>query len=406
MAKNVGIFAYPRKRGIARVGLSLVLIQTAISLQAQSWTSNNAPNLSWSKAASSADGARLAAVAFTGPVYISPDGGATWNATTTPTDGWFSVASSADGSVLVAASRSFPSGSYVSTNSGVTWRANLFTGNWVACSADGQTLFSLLNSGVLNVSTNKGDSWNLATPLPPQSSGWSGIACSADASRIIAISVNGALYASSDLGTTWTSNSVSGMRWSSIACSADGTKCVVAAGRANGQPGPIYFSTDSGTNWDPAEAPITNWVGLCSSADGRNMLASTASDGPLNGANAIYRSTNFGASWIRLSAPTPWWMGIAASADAGRLVVPAAVSIYTAQLIQPPTLNILSTNGNVTLSWIIPSTNFVLQETFDLASGYWTDVPDTPSFDPATLQETVTRPATTANSYYRMMLRP
>src|SRR5262245_35513267 len=145
MAKNVGIFACSRKCRIAQVGLSLVLLQTAIGLHAQTWISNNAPTLSWSKVSSSADGVRLAAVAFTGPVYISPDGGATWNATTSTTNGWFSVASSADGSVLIAASRSFPSGSYVSTNSGDTWRATLFTGNWVACSADGQILFSLQN---------------------------------------------------------------------------------------------------------------------------------------------------------------------------------------------------------------------------------------------------------------------
>jgi hypothetical protein len=43
MANHVGIFAYPGKRGSAQVGLSLVLIQTAISLHAQTWTSNCAP---------------------------------------------------------------------------------------------------------------------------------------------------------------------------------------------------------------------------------------------------------------------------------------------------------------------------------------------------------------------------
>jgi hypothetical protein len=222
----------------------------------------------------------------------------------------------------------------------------------------------------------------------------------------VAICVNGALYASSNLGKTWSSNSVPGARWSSIACSADGTKWVVAAGMANGQPGPIYFSTDSATNWNPAEVPITNWVGLSSSADGRNMFASTASDGPLNGANAIYRSTNFGANWTRLSAPTPWWRGLATSADGGKLVVAAIGSIYTAQLIQPPTLGIVSTNGNVTLSWIIPSTNFVLQETSDLASTNWTNVTVTPSFDPTTSRESVSRPATASNSFYRLTLAP
>jgi hypothetical protein len=402
MAKSVGVSAYLKNRGIVEAGLWLLLIQIAISLQAQTWTSNNAPTFSWIGAASSADGSRLAAIAFGSPVYISPDGGATWNATTSPSNNWTSVASSADGSVLIAACSS----TYVSTNSGETWRFAKTIGDRVACSADGQILFSLPTSGGLIVSTNKGDNWSAATTLPPQTFGWTAIGCPANGSRTLAVSRTGALYASSDLGKTWTSNSVPGARWSSIACSADGTKWVVAAGMANGQPGPIYFSMDGATNWNPADAPITNWVGLCCSADGRNLFASTASDGPLNGANAIYRSTNFGANWTRLSAPTPWWMSIAASADAGRLVIPAVRTIYTAQLIQPPALNILSTNGVVSLSWIMPSTNFVLQQSVDLAAGNWTEATETPSFDPTTLQQSVTVPATAANSFYRMMLPP
>jgi hypothetical protein len=399
MANHVGAFACAMKTGVVRMALSLILIQTSIRLQGQTWISNNAPTLSWLSVASSADGGKLAAAAYPGPVYVSPNGGATWNATTSPFANWTSLASSADGSVLLASS----SFSYLSTNSGATWRLAI-DGNRAACSADGQRQFSLLSFGNLYVSTNKGDTWTLPTPLPSQSPGpaWSGIACSGDASRIVAISGSGALYASSDLGQSWTSNSVPGKLWSSIACSADGTKWVVAAGMANGQPGPIYFSTDSATNWNPAAAPITNWVGLCSSADGRTMFASTASDGPLNGANAIYRSTNFGANWTRLSAPTPWWRGMATSANAGRLVVAAIGPIYTAQFIQTPMLSILSTNGSVRLSWIIPSTNLVLQETLDLASGNWTNITKTPSFDPTTLQESVTRPATASKSFYRI----
>lgn len=403
MANNLEVFARFGIRGIAQVALWVVLIQTAISLDAQTWTSINVPTLSWTTVASSADGTRLAAVSFASPVDISPNAGATWNATTSPTNSWSSVASSADGSVLIAAYGS----SYVSTNAGETWRFAT-GGNRVACSADGKTLFSLLSAGNLNVSTDKGDNWKSATTLPSQSPGpgWSAIGCSANASRIVAISGSGALYASSDLGKSWTSNSVPRARWSSIVCSADGSKWAVAAGMANGQPGPIYFSTDGATNWNPAEAPITNWVGLCSSADGRNMFASTASDGPPNDQNATYRSTNFGANWTRLTAPTPWWRGMASSADGGRLVVAAIGPIYTAQFIQPPTLDIHSTNNSVNVSWIIPSTNFVLRETSDLAASNWIDVADTPSFDMTTLRQSVTTPVIGTNRFYRMALEP
>jgi hypothetical protein len=398
MPNKAEVFVHIEKSGIAQIALSLFLVQASLGFEGQTWTSNNAPTLSWGYVASSADGGKLAAAPLSGQLYVSPNGGATWNATTSPSAGWTSLASSADGTVLVAASGFLD----VSTDSGATWR-QAFAGNRAACSADGERLFSLLNSGDVYTSADKGVTWVPATALPTPGAG---IACSADASRIVAISINGALYASTNLGKTWSSNSVPGARWSSIACSADGTKWVVAAGMANGQPGPIYFSMDSATNWNPAEAPITNWVGLSSSADGRNMFASTASDGPLNGANAIYRSTNFGANWTRLAAPTPWWRGMATSADGGRLVVAAIGSIYTAQFIQPPTLNILSTNASVRLSWIIPSTNFVLQETADLISTNWTEVADTSSFDPTTYQESVTRPATGSNSFYRMTLAP
>jgi hypothetical protein len=403
MANKMEVFAFWRKPGIVPALLSLAGIQVSMSLQAQTWISNNVPNLSWMSVASSADGGKLAAAPFPGPVYVSPDGGVTWNATTSPFANWTSLASSADGSVFLAAA----SFSYLSTNSGATWRLAV-DGNRAACSADGQCLFSLLSIGNVYISTNKGDNWVLPTPLPSQSPGpgWSGIACSGNASRIVVISGSGALYASSDLARTWTSNSVPDTLWSSLACSADGTKWAVAAGMANGRPGPIYFSTDGATNWNPAVAPITNWAGLCSSADGRTMFASTASDGQLNGANAIYRSTDFGASWTRLSAPTPWWRGIATSANTGKLVVAAIGPIYTAQFSQTPMLNILSTTGTVSLSWVIPSTHLVLQQTSDLPSGNWTGVGIAPSFDPTTLRQSVNLPASASNRFYRMTLAP
>src|SRR5258705_6545482 len=132
MPINLEIFAFLRKPGIVPVALWLVLIQTSIPLQAQTWISNNAPTLSWLSVASSADGAKLAAAAFPGPVYVSPNGGATWNATTSPNANWTSLASSADGSVLIVAS----SFSYLSTNSGATCRLAV-DGNRAACSADG-----------------------------------------------------------------------------------------------------------------------------------------------------------------------------------------------------------------------------------------------------------------------------
>ena len=63
--------------------------------------------INWTSVASSADGARLAAVINLGGIYISTDSGATWLPRGGfPTLGWNTVASSADGSTLAVAGSS------------------------------------------------------------------------------------------------------------------------------------------------------------------------------------------------------------------------------------------------------------------------------------------------------------
>lgn len=96
----------------------------------------SAPSNTWSAVASSADGAKLVAVAAPqwirygtnidydsvgeGSIYRSLDSGATWTQTVAPTNHWASIASSADGTKLVAASPG--AGIFTSSNSAATWR--------------------------------------------------------------------------------------------------------------------------------------------------------------------------------------------------------------------------------------------------------------------------------------------
>jgi photosystem II stability/assembly factor-like uncharacterized protein len=273
-------------------------------------------------------------------------------------------------------------------------------------------MISIGFDGLTSTSTNKADNWSNMGKLP---SFISGVACSADASRVVAISSSGPIYTSTNFCSTWISNYVSDERFpgvyvgsllSGVACSADGSNWAACAGMANGTRGPLYFSTNGAISWNPATAPVTNWVGICSSADGAIMYASTASDGPLTGANAIYRSTDFGVSWTRLNAPTPWWRGLATSADGGRVVVAAIGPIYTAQAIRPPTLRVVPSSNAVSISWIASSTNFVLQESPAPVTADWTDITDAPAFDATTLRNVVIRPATASQGFYRMVLRP
>src|SRR5439155_21388774 len=114
----------------------------------------------WSSVASSADGTKLVAAGQSfdfntgepigGPIYTSPDSGATWTQTSAPDQPWASVASSLDGSKLVAAVASVPYANpgftgfiYFSMDSGKTWTQTSAPGEYwaaVASSADGSKL--------------------------------------------------------------------------------------------------------------------------------------------------------------------------------------------------------------------------------------------------------------------------
>src|SRR5437867_7447152 len=100
------------------------MVQLALS---QQWTLTSAPNTNWMAVASSADGLKIAAVAWNssslvgGPLLMSTDSGATWKSNIAPAATWRTLACSADGSKFVAGT--FDGPIYVSTNSGMTWAA-------------------------------------------------------------------------------------------------------------------------------------------------------------------------------------------------------------------------------------------------------------------------------------------
>jgi len=65
-----------------------------------------------------------------------------------------------------------------------------------------------------------------------------------------------------------------------------------------------------------------------------------------------------------------------------------------------PRLNIAPTNSNLKLSWIVPSTNFVLQQSLDLSS--WTNVTDAPALNLTNLQDEVIQSPTNGSGFYRL----
>ena len=107
-----------------------------------SWASNGMV-LPWQAVATSADGTKMAAAAFTNSIYTSSDSGATWiQQTNSPSLNWMALASSADGMKLVAIAYS-AGPIYSSADGGVTWTSNNAPLKWwstVVSSADGSKL--------------------------------------------------------------------------------------------------------------------------------------------------------------------------------------------------------------------------------------------------------------------------
>jgi hypothetical protein len=151
------------------------------------------------------------------------------------------------------------------------------------------------------------------------------------------------------------------------------------------------------------------WGSAASSANG-NKLVATAGIEVVSayGAGCIFISTNRGTTWTQADAPFKLWSSVASSADGSKLVGSAdpnsmrgfSGGIYTGQITPAPQLNLAPTNGNFMLSWIVPSTNFVMQQSADLTS--WADVTNPPILNLTNLQNEVTLSPSNCSGFYRL----
>jgi hypothetical protein len=376
--------------------LVAVMLLLADFAFAQTWTQTSAPIRAWTSVASSADGIKLIAVAGSTPIYTSTNSGGTWASNSTPSLAWNSVASSADGTKLITVVSSDHPAVLVSTNSGISWLTNSVTGMpgaTVTTSMDGSKLF-LLTDGAFYISTNSGTIWTHITHVGKLNQN-SPIACSADGTKLgVAFSSDG-IYTSTNSGDNWKSNNAGAPfpDWSSIASSADGSRLVAGIG---GNGGPIYISTDFGATWI-TNAPRQVWTAMASSADGSKLIAASNNNG------TIYTSTNSGVTWISNNVPTLFWRSVASSADGNKLVAAASNGgIYTLQTIPTPRLNLAFSGAGLALSWIVPSTNFVVQQSSDLTA--WADVTNPPVLNLTNLQNEVTLTPSNSSGFYRLKM--
>ena len=398
----------------------------------QTWTQTSAPSNSWIALASSADGAKLVALASSsrtsGQIYTSTNSGVNWTSNGAPNVAWFSIASSADGTKLAAVT--LRGSVYTSQDSGGTWNDVLDVPvnpsddipvyPSVASSADGTKLAALILPDCIFISTNSGSTWITNSPAAFISKSDFGptncsLASSADGSKLAVAFALGDVAISADAGMTWSSNGMPVLthnrtnieligHWNGIASTADGNELVVVTGLAGSPPiTPIYVSTNAGMTWQTSGAPTnleTSWRAAALSADGSKIVAAA---GWWNGSGPIYTSADSGLTWVSNRAPVALWSAVASSADGSKLV--AAVDgggIYTFQSTPAPQLKIVSSSGEIVLSWIVPSANFTLQQNSDLTTTNWRDATNASTTNLSTLQDEMMLPAPATGAFYRL----
>lgn len=363
------------------------------------------PNQIWASLAVSADGTRLTAASSENQVYLSPDSGMTWISNSLA-GFWHAITISADGNrvVLGSGGANTLGPAYFSTNGAKSWiKANSPNRNWYALASSGDGIRMAAadaTSQVVLTSTNSGKDWQ--TNSPSVTAHWDTIASSADGRHLIVaagVITNGPVYTSADAGLSWTSNDLPVTYWHSVASSADGQVLLAAVGGP--QPGRIYISTNSGGSWAVISAPITNWQSVAISADGSKLAALARQT-----ATPVFTSTNLGATWESAVLPEALWSDVVLSADGSKLFASGDQHIVMLQTPTQPRLGMALESGNVSLSWVIPSTPVVLQQTANLSNPQWVDFPVMPVAVLTNLKYEATVPTTNSSGFYRLRASP
>ncbi len=128
------------------------------------------------------------------------------------------------------------------------------------------------------------------------------------------------------------------------------------------------------------------------------MAAEIFAEAYSSGNKLLYVSTD-GATWTKQANLPAVCTLAAASADCGNLVAIGG-GIWTSQTTPAPSVNLMPTNGNLALSWIVPSTNFVLQQSADLSG--WADLTNQPVLNLTNLQNEVSLPFSGSNVFFRL----
>jgi hypothetical protein len=378
------------------------LFVATIPASAQMWTEMSTnTEYDWYGVASSADGSKLAAtVASAVPtsgegIYLSTNSGATWTQSQAPSGAWGPIASSADGTKLAAANAN--GYIYTSTNSGGAWIQRATPNEkWLslASSADGSKLIAADNPGFLIVSTNSGVGWLTPTNLNRY---WLSVVCSADGNKMAAqyAGDDADPWVSTNCGMTWQPAAIPINQGGNLAMTATGNMLVLLSR------GLFYLSTNWGLSWSSLGTQIPGYATMVSSADGSTMLTFGGGIGQEQYPATLWVSTNSGVNWTPGGPTNMTWSALASSADGREL---AAVSeyggVWISQTPPSPQLNLSFSGNNLNFSWIVPSTNMLLEQSFDLVN--WTLLTNTLSLDLTNLQDELTLSPTNGAGFFRL----
>jgi hypothetical protein len=237
---------------------------------------------------------------------------------------------------------------------------------------------------------------------------WNWIASSGDGSKLVALTFYGGLFTSPDSGTSWQASPLPYPNGTAaVALSADGTT-LIAAVPGSRAPWTFYTSTNLGTSWLQTGALTNDLSSLASSADGTTLISAAFT-------GQIFVSKDSGATWTPTGAPAQlgYRLPVVCSADAGTIVAADdSGDVYTLQLPTPqtsplppqrlPILNVSSSGSAITLSWLVPSSTFVLQGNSDLATTNWTDLAVSPELNFTNLNYELNVPASSGKKFYRL----
>jgi hypothetical protein len=384
-------------QAVASNALGVVLGSDASFTTAQRFVPITGTNGVWGSLAWSADGGKMYAVSGQ-TLFLSTDAGTVW--TPISDAGFSAVVVSADGMKVAAISGSL---FYFSTNSGATWRTNstpvafsLFNttgeGNPLAASADLNTLIAVDGSqaSLIWISTNAGVTWQ---PSGAPAAWWVSLASSADGSELLAADIpddySERLYKSTNLGTNWAvANGVGAVFYKGgVYCSANGSAIVFTSDISG-------VSTNAGASWRGIGGGET---AACSS----NGTTIAFVQGNNTVGERLYISQDSGASWYLANAPEGYPQLPLVSSDGTKLALLNGSTIFLSEAVIPaPTLNVTVSNSNLLLSWMVPTTNFILQQSFDLVN--WATVTNVPILNITNLQNQVILPFSQSQSFYRL----